>query len=120
MESQTTASDDILLTKRHIEVDSDVDITVDYEKSNTGWTKHPELYFPDGTVVLLCDDTLFKVYAGILSVQSEIFRDMFSLTAHQPVEIEKHDGCPLVRLADDKEELAHFLKALLYTEKDSL
>ncbi|KIJ29133.1 hypothetical protein M422DRAFT_269563 [Sphaerobolus stellatus SS14] len=67
-------------------------------------------------MVLLCNNTLFRVYIGILSAQSEIFWDMFSLTLHQPPEIEKYDDCPLVWLTDDPEELTHFLKALVFPD----
>lgn len=66
-------------------------------------TRHPEYYFPDGSVVLQVEDVLFKVracrviplyktaltivvsqiQASLLTQESETFRDMFALPAAQ-------------------------------------
>ena len=42
-----------------------------------------DLWFEDGNVVLRAEDTYFKVYEGILSRESPVFVDMFSLP-HPP------------------------------------
>ncbi|KIJ46536.1 hypothetical protein M422DRAFT_250134 [Sphaerobolus stellatus SS14] len=39
---------------------------------------------------------------------------MFSLSPHQPAETENYDGCPVVRLTDSSDELAHLLRATMY------
>lgn len=52
----------------------------------------------------------FKVFKGILAVNSPIFRDMFSIAQVQ--EGEYTDGCPVVHLSDNAQDLAHILKAL--------
>ena len=73
------------------------------------WKRHPELYMPDGTMVLLTSNTVFRVYPGLLSKHSEVFRDMTCLSNCQPPNAEIYDGCPVVRLTDDPEDLAFFL-----------
>lgn len=78
-----------------------------------GCTRHSNLYYPDGTIVLLADTTLFRVYKGVLSREAEVFRRMFEGSKYLlPVE-EMYDGCPLVRLQDDPDLLTCFLKALM-------
>ena len=55
-----------------------------------------ELWFPDGSIIMRAEDTLFKVYKGTLMQQSELFHDL--LTLPQPVDDETIDGCPVVWL----------------------
>ena len=74
-----------------------------------------ELWFPDGSIVLLAEQTLFRVYAGILSRASPVFRDMFALgqvRQHDSAE-ETYEGCPLVVMpGDSATDIRAFLKAL--------
>ncbi|KAJ7167231.1 hypothetical protein C8R43DRAFT_984555 [Mycena crocata] len=39
-----------------------------------------DVWFDDGTVILQAEQTLFRVYRGVLAAQSTIFRDMFSIS----------------------------------------
>ena len=48
-----------------------------------GINRHPDLWYGDGTVILIAESTGFRVYQGLLAKHSEVFRDMFSLP--QPV-----------------------------------
>ncbi|KAF8584677.1 hypothetical protein K439DRAFT_1410929 [Ramaria rubella] len=82
-------------------------------RPDSEWTQHPTLYLPDGTVVLLAEGVLFRVYGGLLARHSEVFRSMFSLSSHLPSNAEQHDGCPLVRLKDTPKDLEYFLNVLL-------
>ncbi|KAF8516077.1 hypothetical protein JB92DRAFT_2810425 [Gautieria morchelliformis] len=77
------------------------------------WKHHPELYMPDGTMLFLADNTLFRVYPGLLSKHSEVFSGMASLSQCQPPNSETYDGCPVVRLTDDAEDLAFFFSATM-------
>ncbi|KAJ7081128.1 hypothetical protein B0H15DRAFT_803736 [Mycena belliarum] len=70
-----------------------------------------DVWFEDGTVVLQADSTLFRVYRGVLSAQSPIFRDAFTIP--QPSEEEAYEGCPVVTLHDSAEDLTLFLLGLL-------
>ncbi|KIJ32802.1 hypothetical protein M422DRAFT_35691 [Sphaerobolus stellatus SS14] len=81
--------------------------------SSENWTKHPTLYLKDGSIVLLANTTLFKVYHGLLSFHSEVFCGMMEGTSTLPADEEKYDGCPIVRISDDPTEFACFLKALM-------
>jgi hypothetical protein len=69
-----------------------------------------ELWFEDGTVILRSHPVVFRVYQGLLSLQSQVFRDMFSMP--QPIGTEKMDGVPVVDLLDNPEDLKNFLRAL--------
>ncbi|KAG8791799.1 hypothetical protein FRC12_008092 [Ceratobasidium sp. 428] len=41
-------------------------------------TRDSKYYYEDGSVILLVEDTLFKVQGSLLKAQSEVFRDMLS------------------------------------------
>ena len=64
-------------------------------------------------MVLLANSTVFRVYPGLLSKHSEVFGGMVSLSGHQPENAETYDGCPLVRMPDEAEDLAFFLEATM-------
>lgn len=75
--------------------------------------RHPELFFPDGSVVISAQQTLFKVYIGVLALNSEVFRDMFSIASGTlPADAPTYDGCPLIQMPDEAIDLERFLKAL--------
>ncbi|KAJ7133458.1 hypothetical protein C8R44DRAFT_730611 [Mycena epipterygia] len=70
-----------------------------------------EFWFDDGTVVLQVENTLYRVYRGLLSSRSTVFHDTFSIP--QPVEERTEiEGCPVVQLHDKSEDFTRFLKAL--------
>ncbi|KDQ56538.1 hypothetical protein JAAARDRAFT_194538 [Jaapia argillacea MUCL 33604] len=74
-----------------------------------------EVWYPDGNIVPLAQTTLFKVHKSILSDNSEILRDMFTLS--QPTEESDIEGCPVVTLFDSALQVEHMLKAL-YNRRD--
>ena len=74
--------------------------------------RHPQLWFPDGTIILATPEMLFKVYKGILSCNSTVFRDMFSLpTPGSAAPMDSLDGVHTVHMQDHHEDLAVFLLA---------
>ncbi|KAI0341195.1 hypothetical protein BDW22DRAFT_1333230 [Trametopsis cervina] len=80
-------------------------------------TRDTQLWYRDGTVVLQAERKLFKVYAGILSRASPVFRDMFALgSSHSTSEAgrsEMYEGRPLVATAGDTAaDMRAFLTAL--------
>lgn len=77
-------------------------------------THDSELWFPDGSIVLLAEQILFRVYAGILSRASPIFRDMFAIGHVQTLDAEEtYQGCPLVVMhGDSASDVRAFLAAL--------
>ena len=81
--------------------------------------RHDVMWFPDGNVVLATDKYLFKVFKGVLSMHSSVFKDMFELVESSDRQAdgdsvqEMYDGVPLVTLVGDEgEDVAHLLRAL--------
>ncbi|KAH8823694.1 hypothetical protein DL96DRAFT_234995 [Flagelloscypha sp. PMI_526] len=58
----------------------------------------PDLWYPDGGIVLQAGNCLFRVYQGILSAQSSVFADMFNLAQSGDELVDQYDGQPLVVL----------------------
>lgn len=70
-----------------------------------------EPWFSDGTIVLQVSATQFRVYRGILSANSPVFRDMFAVP--QPQEDgELVEGCSVVHLQDSVNDWKCVLNAL--------
>lgn len=71
-------------------------------------------WFEDGNVVLQTEGKLFKVYRGILIRESDVFEGMFSLPqpSKQHSDEDTYEGCQLVKMHDDDDDLEHFLRAL--------
>ncbi|KAF7360036.1 hypothetical protein MVEN_00731400 [Mycena venus] len=70
----------------------------------------PGLWFKDGTLVLQAGALSFRVYGGFLADRSPVFHDMLGFP--QPEDAPTIDGCPVVQLSDDENDLRSFLKAL--------
>jgi hypothetical protein len=83
-----------------------------------GLTKHADLWFCDGSVILQAESTLFRVHKSQLSRRSIVFSDMFALaqppviTTHATLADETYEGCPVVKLYDSAEDVANLLLAL--------
>lgn len=73
--------------------------------------RYEQLWFEDGNVMIIAEDTAFRLHRGILSRHSEVFRDMFSIPQPQG-DAEIMEGVPVVHLPDSLHDLAHFLCAL--------
>ncbi|CAL1717101.1 unnamed protein product [Somion occarium] len=72
--------------------------------------KSSKFWFPDGNIDLIAQKTSFRVHSSILSIHSNVFRDMLSIP--QPNDTEQLDGCKMVHLSDTSEELTVLLSAL--------
>jgi hypothetical protein len=83
-----------------------------------GLTKHADLWFCDGSVILQAESTLFRVHKSQLSRRSIVFSDMFALaqppviTTHATFADETYEGCPVVKLYDSAEDVTNLLLAL--------
>src|SRR6266478_3590460 len=81
-------------------------------------TKHADLWFCDGSVILQAESTLFRVHKSQLSRRSTVFSDMFTLaqppvmSTHATLADETYEGCPVVKLYDSAEDVANLLLAL--------
>ncbi len=72
--------------------------------------KHPILWFNDGTVIIATPKMLFRVYRGILSFHSAVFRKI--LSQPQTTASETLNGLSVYHLPDDPSDLSHLLRAL--------
>lgn len=100
----------------------DRDVYTLLPRSNPGLTRHPDLWFKDGSVVLRAENTLFRVHISQLSRHSAFFRDLFSLP--QPriqssisncVDVDEGlqmEGCPVIVLHDSAQDVENLLTAL--------
>ena len=85
--------------------------------SITNSTRHPDLWFDDGSIILHVETTLFRVHRSTLSTHSEVFADMFRIP--QPPDHDIIEGCSVVHLPDSANDFIYLLKALydpLYVE----
>ncbi|TFK98829.1 hypothetical protein BDV98DRAFT_606597 [Pterulicium gracile] len=80
------------------------------ELAHTDLVRSSELWYRDGTVVIQAGNTVFRVYHGLLSEESQVFEHMFQQA--QPHDAPKYDGVPLVQLPDASHEFALLLKLL--------
>ena len=78
--------------------------------TSSSFTASEEIWFEDGNIILVCESIGFRVYKGILSSLSEVFRDMFSIG--NPSGDETFDGCAIVHLSDSALDILPFLKTL--------
>jgi hypothetical protein len=67
-------------------------------------------WFDDGNIVLEAEQMQFRVYRGILSENSVIFKDMFNLS--RPGSEAEVEGCPVVHLSDRADDLRMVLEVL--------
>lgn len=76
------------------------------EEPATDIKKHTRHWFAQGDVVLLAKDDVvgFRLHHDVLSMQSEIFKDILSLPSHAQ-ENERIQGCSVVHLQDSSEDL---------------
>ncbi|KAJ7689796.1 hypothetical protein B0H17DRAFT_602129 [Mycena rosella] len=73
-------------------------------------TRVEELWFSDGSLVVQADQSLFRIYSGILAAHSAVFKDMLAFP--QPPDAETIEGCPVVRLPDSSRDVTAFFKAI--------
>jgi BTB/POZ domain len=75
---------------------------------------HPKradgLWFDDGSIVLQAGTTQFRVHRSVLSANSAVFRDMFSVPQAAKGD-EVVEGCYVVRLSDSAEDWIYVLRA---------
>ncbi|KAI0049541.1 hypothetical protein FA95DRAFT_1604350 [Auriscalpium vulgare] len=86
--------------------------TVAPETLSVSPLSYKDLWFDDGSIILQSPTASFRVHRSILSFHSQVFRDMFVVSA--PVEDAMVDGVPVVHVQDDAESLFQLLKALYF------
>ncbi|KAF5313596.1 hypothetical protein D9611_010135 [Ephemerocybe angulata] len=75
-------------------------------------TRADGLWFEDGNLILQAEQTLFRIYRGLLCARSSVFGDMFAFPP--PAEGNMmFDGCPIVQTYDSAQDMGFFLRAVL-------
>ncbi|KAI0046968.1 hypothetical protein FA95DRAFT_1291470 [Auriscalpium vulgare] len=80
------------------------------EEAEARAARYKQLSFDDGNIILQADTASFCVHRSILSLHSEVFRDMFAVGNSDGEET--RDGVPVLRLPDQDDELYELLRAL--------
>ncbi|KAI0321611.1 hypothetical protein OF83DRAFT_1080870 [Amylostereum chailletii] len=76
------------------------------------FTHSQDFWFADGSLIIICESTGFRVHAGILSLHCSVFRDMTCVG--NPSGDRRIDGAAVVALDDTANDMACFLKALYF------
>ncbi|TFY80055.1 hypothetical protein EWM64_g3962 [Hericium alpestre] len=92
------------------------DNLVDPSDSPTELRRDDEFWFSDGSIVLATGTAAFRVHSGVLALRSQVFRDMLAVGQSTAEGQELMDGCPVVRLSDEAEELYELVKVIYYPE----
>ncbi|KAK7062386.1 BTB domain-containing protein [Favolaschia claudopus] len=84
--------------------------------SQTELKRVEDLWFPDATLILRAENSLFRVHSGILAARSSVFQDMIAFPQPTPPAEsdgnEMVDGHVVVRLHDLAGEVEVFLRAI--------
>lgn len=81
--------------------------------------KRDELFWADEVhVVLIAQDTAFRVRKDILSDVSPIFKDMFQHAQPGGEGEESWEGCPVVRVSDSAVDFRRFLQVVVNVGKE--
>lgn len=72
--------------------------------------KHPDFYFPDGSVVIIVEQTAFRIHKYVLARHSDVFNGMWDVP--QPSMSDTYDGCPTVKLADSKTDFIDVMRVM--------
>ncbi|KAI0742368.1 hypothetical protein C8Q80DRAFT_1108867 [Daedaleopsis nitida] len=83
-------------------------------EARTAPKRSEEFWLDDGNIILIAQDTAFRVYRQLLASQSKVFADM--LAASRADTNDTIEDCPVVRLSDSPQDLTHLLRVLLPRE----
>jgi hypothetical protein len=74
--------------------------------------RHPDFYFPDGSVVIILDKTAFRIHKYVLARHSEVFNGMWDIPQPPMSDSDMYDGCPTVKLTDSKADFIEVMKVM--------
>ncbi|KAJ6472667.1 hypothetical protein C8R47DRAFT_1054010 [Mycena vitilis] len=80
--------------------------------ASTTLVKVEDLWFSTEIIVIQAQEKIFRVLGGILAARSSVFHDMIALPQPPNSDIERIEGCPVVRLQDSAEDVEVFLRAI--------
>ncbi|TFY79928.1 hypothetical protein EWM64_g4089 [Hericium alpestre] len=76
-----------------------------------------EFWFDDGNIIVVCGNTGFRIYMGLLAFKSVVFKDMLAVGDTESGCNEISEGCVVVRLPDDESDMLRLLEALYSPRK---
>ena len=79
--------------------------------ANANFRISNDFWFDDGNVILVASRIGYRLHGGILARHSPVFQDMLSFPQPE-YSAEKADGCPVVQLTEDAEDLEIVLRIL--------
>lgn len=71
-----------------------------------------EVWFEDGNIVVIAQNTAFRFHKSVLSLHSSVFSDLFSIPQPSPAGEETLDGCPVVHVSDTSYDFRELLRAI--------
>ncbi|KAH9908807.1 uncharacterized protein BXZ73DRAFT_109857 [Epithele typhae] len=80
--------------------------------------KAKDLWYKDGTIVIVAGSTAFCVHSSVLEAVSSVFGDMLNLP--QEGDFETMEGRIVVRVPDSEIDMSHFLRVVFRPGYDSL
>ncbi|CCM00598.1 uncharacterized protein FIBRA_02634 [Fibroporia radiculosa] len=83
--------------------------------TNSDFLPSNDVWYYDGGILLVAENTAFRVHGAVIAEQCEVFRDMFSVPQSptaDAAQAETRDGCRVLRLQDSAADLKHFLKSI--------
>jgi hypothetical protein len=82
------------------------------DENNTAPERVQDLWFEDGNLILQAENSLFRIYSGLLAARSSVFRDMLAFPP--PAEGNPMmEGCHIVSVYDSAKDMTVFLKAIM-------
>lgn len=89
----------------------------DAAKSTRGFKEDSDIWFDDGSIIIVADHNGFRVHRGSLSRQSEVFRGLFGIPQSQcgsslDTAPESFGGCPVVHVPDTAYDIKQLLLAV--------
>ncbi|KAG5350367.1 hypothetical protein C0989_011323 [Termitomyces sp. Mn162] len=71
-----------------------------------------DYWYDDGSVIIIVEETAFRVHKSILSQHSDVFADLFTIPEPAARESESLEGCSVVHLQDDLHDFTQVIKAI--------
>ncbi|KAH9829562.1 uncharacterized protein C8Q71DRAFT_727995 [Rhodofomes roseus] len=114
MSEQSRTHSDEPPTRKRPRTDSESSAaSVGSDSSKEPFSRDGRFWYEDGNIVVIAGNVGFRVYKGLLSAHSDVFRDMFSLPQPGPDPV---GDCPVVHVTDTAAELRSLLSVLLPTQ----
>lgn len=79
-----------------------------------GYTEDPRFWYEDGTAILCAENRIYRVHSGILSSESNAFREILALGRPMGSDVE---GVTVIELEEEWRELSCVLNVIYHGSK---